>query len=183
MDGLTLAHADAATRTALLATGDGMLATWTGTAYDVYYFFTLVTLAVLAILMLRSSIFSRATAVWGLVSAVLMTVPTNFGPVGMAFAVASLAPFSVFAFLVWRRLLQLAGPRSRRWAQKVHQGGKRPGQAESPSRDHVEDRSACRQHADWWPNVDDAHFTRTASTLTRTRAVVGVRPSTPGARG
>ncbi len=111
---LALAHAyadaDAATRTALLATGDGMLATWNGTAYDIYYFFTLVTLAVLAILMLRSSIFSRATAVWGLVSAVLMTVPTNFGPVGMAFAVASLAPFSVFAVLVWQRLLQLAGP-------------------------------------------------------------------------
>ncbi len=104
------ADADAATRTALLAAGDGMLATWKGTGYDVYYFFTLVTLAVLAILMLRSSIFSRATAVWGLVSAVLMTVPTNFGLVGMVFGFASLVPFSVFAVLVWRRLLQLAGP-------------------------------------------------------------------------
>jgi len=111
---LTLAHsyadADAATRTALLATGDGMLATWMGTAFDIYYFFNLVTLVVLAVLMLRSSIFSRATAVWGLAGAVLMTVPTNFGPVGLAFAVASLAPWSVFAVLVWRRLLQLAGP-------------------------------------------------------------------------
>jgi hypothetical protein len=109
---LTLAHAyadaDATTRTALLATGDGMLATWTGTSYDVYYFFTFVTLAILAILMLRSSIFSRATAVWGLVSAVLMTVPANFGPVGMAFSLASLVPFAVFAILVWKRLLQLA---------------------------------------------------------------------------
>ena len=39
---LRLAHAyaeaDAATRIALLATGDGMLATWAGTAFDVYYF-------------------------------------------------------------------------------------------------------------------------------------------------
>jgi hypothetical protein len=94
----------------LLATGDGMLATWMGTAFDIYYFFTLVTLAVLAILMLRSSIFSRATAVWGLASAVLMTVPTNFGLVGLALGVASLAPFSVFAVMIWRRLLQLAGP-------------------------------------------------------------------------
>ncbi len=111
---LILAHAyadaDAETRTALLATGDGMLATWTGTGYDVYYYFTFVTLAVLAVLMLRSSIFSRTTAVWGLVSAGLMTVPTNFGPVGMVFAMASLVPFSVFAVLVWRRLLQLAKP-------------------------------------------------------------------------
>lgn len=110
----TLAHAyadaDAETRTALLATGDGMLATWAGTGYDIYYYFTFVTLAVLAVLMLRSSIFSPATAVWGLVSAALMSVPTNFGQVGMAFAMASLAPFSVFAFLVGKRLLQLGSP-------------------------------------------------------------------------
>ncbi|MFZ0158606.1 MAG: hypothetical protein WAL50_06215 [Kineosporiaceae bacterium] len=56
------AHADAPTRTPLLATGDGRLATWTGTVFDVYYVSTSVTLAVLAMLMLRSSIFSRATA-------------------------------------------------------------------------------------------------------------------------
>jgi len=111
---LMLAHsysaADAATRTALLAAGDGMIATWTGTAFDVYYFFTFVTLLVLAILMLRSSIFSRATAVWGLAGAALMVVPSNFGPVGLAFAIASLAPWGVFAALVGRRLLQLARP-------------------------------------------------------------------------
>lgn len=111
---LSLAHAyaeaDAETRTALLSTGDGMLATWTGTGYDIYYYFTFATLAVLAVLMLRSSIFSRATAVWGLVSAALMTVPTNFGTVGMVFAIASLVPFSVFAALSGKRLLELASP-------------------------------------------------------------------------
>ena len=111
---LTLAHAyadaGAAERTALLATGDGMLATWTGTGYDVYYFFGCATLLILAVLMLRSSIFTRATAVWGLVSAVLMAVPANFGQIGLAFAVLSLVPWSVFAILVWRRLLHLARP-------------------------------------------------------------------------
>ncbi len=111
---LSLAHAyadaDAETRTALLATGDGMIATWTGTGYDIYYYFTFVTLAVLAVLMLRSSIFSRATAVWGLVSAALMTIPSNFGTVGMVFAIASLVPFAVFAVLVGKRLLELASP-------------------------------------------------------------------------
>ena len=110
---LVLAHAYAdadasGTRTALLATGDGMLATWNGTGYDIYYYFTFATLAILAILMLRSSVFSRATGVWGLVSAALMTVPTNFGTVGMVFAVASLVPFSVFAVLIGKRLLELA---------------------------------------------------------------------------
>ncbi len=111
---LTLAHAyadaDAPTRTALLATGDGMRATLAGTAYDVYYFFEFATLLILTVLMLRSSIFTRATAVWGLASAVLMAVPANFGQVGLVIAVLSLVPWSVFAILVWRRLLHLARP-------------------------------------------------------------------------
>ena len=108
---LTLAEAygDAgpAERVALVATGDGMLATWMGTAFDVYYFFNLVTLLVFALLMLRSPVFSRATARWGLVAAALMAVPSNFGVVGLSFALASLAPWTVFAVLVWRRLLRL----------------------------------------------------------------------------
>ena len=108
---LTLARAygdaDPAERVALIATGDGMLATWMGTAFDIYYFSNLVTLLVFALLMLRSTVFTRATAVWGLVAAVLMAVPSNFGLVGLMFAMASLAPWAVFAVLVWRRLLRL----------------------------------------------------------------------------
>jgi hypothetical protein len=109
---LGLAHAfadaDGAERVALIATGEGMLATWMGTAYDVYYFFNLVTLMIFAILMLRSEAFTRATAIWGIVAAALMTVPSNFGAVGLWFALASLAPWSVFAVLVGRRLFALA---------------------------------------------------------------------------
>jgi len=108
---LTLAHAyegaDPAGQVALVATGDGMLATWAGTAFDVYYLFNLVTLLVLAVLIFRSRVFSRATAWWGLAAALLMAVPSNFGVVGLLFAMASLAPWSVFAVLVWRRLLRL----------------------------------------------------------------------------
>lgn len=115
---LTLARAygeaGPAEQVALVATGDGMLATWMGTAFDIYYFFNLVTLLVLAVLMYRSSVFSRATAVWGLVAAALMAVPSNFGTVGLVFAMASLVPWAVFAVLVARRLLELARPLSSR---------------------------------------------------------------------
>lgn len=115
---LTLARAygeaGPAERVALVATGDGMLATWMGTAFDVYYFFNLVTLLVLAVLMYRSSLFNRATAVWGLVAAALMAVPSNFGTVGLVLAMASLVPWAVFAVLVARRLLELARPLSSR---------------------------------------------------------------------
>lgn len=101
------ADADPAERVAIAATGEGMLATWTGTAFTIYYLFNLVTLLVLAWVMLRSADFTRATAVWGLVAAGLMAVPSNAGTVGMAFAFASLIPWSVFAILVWRRLGEL----------------------------------------------------------------------------
>jgi hypothetical protein len=102
------ARADPAEQMALLATGEGMLATWTGTAFDIYYIFNLVTLLVLAVLMYRSEVFTRATAVWGLVAAALMAVPSNFGTVGLVFALASLVPWAVFAVLVARRLFALA---------------------------------------------------------------------------
>lgn len=104
------ASADAATQVALLATGEGMLATWMGTAFDVYYFFNLVTLLVLAVLMYRSDVFDRPTAVWGLIAAALMAVPSNFGTVGVAFALASLLPWAVFAVLVAGRMFALASP-------------------------------------------------------------------------
>lgn len=106
----TYANADAATSAAVLATGDGMRATVEGTAYDIYYFLGFAILLILATLMLRSSIFTRATGVWGLASAILMAVPANFGLVGLVFSLLSLVPWSVFAILVWLRLLHLAGP-------------------------------------------------------------------------
>lgn len=119
---LTLARAygeaGPAEQVALVATGDGMLATWMGTAFDVYYFFNLVTLLVLAVLMYRSSAFSRATAVWGLVAAALMAVPSNFGTVGLVLAMASLVPWAVFAVLVARRLLELARSLSSRPSER-----------------------------------------------------------------
>jgi hypothetical protein len=85
-----------------------MLATWTGTAFEVYYIFNLVTLLVMAVLMYRSQVFGRPTAVWGLVAAALTAVPSNFGAVGLVFALASLVPWAVFALLVARRLFTLA---------------------------------------------------------------------------
>lgn len=100
-----------AERVALVAVGDGMLATWMGSAFDIYYFFNLVTLLVFAVLMYRSVVFSRATALWALVAALLMAVPSNFGMAGLVFALASLVPWSVFAVLAARRLLELVAER------------------------------------------------------------------------
>jgi hypothetical protein len=58
--------------------------------------------------MYRCSVFTRATEAWGLVAAALMAVPSNLGPVGMVFALASLLPWAIFAVLVAHRLFALA---------------------------------------------------------------------------
>jgi hypothetical protein len=95
-------------RLTLLAAGEGLLATYQGTAFLTYYVVNAVVLFVLAGAMVRSERFGAATAAWGLVSAALMLVPSTAGTVGRVFAIASLLPWSVFCVLVGRRLLQLA---------------------------------------------------------------------------
>ncbi|MET3861388.1 hypothetical protein ABIE38_002321 [Dietzia sp. 2505] len=100
-------EAEPGDRAAVLATGEGMLATWTGTAFDVYYLLNFATLLIFGILIYRSTVFGRATAVWGLAAAAFMAVPSNVGTVGLVFALASLLPWSVFAVLTARRLLAL----------------------------------------------------------------------------
>lgn len=101
------AEADPAEQVALLATGEGMVATWTGTAFDIYYVFNFAVLVILSWLVYQSPLFSRATAVWGFAAAALMAVPSNIGTVGLLFALVSLLPWSVFAVLVARQLLRL----------------------------------------------------------------------------
>ncbi len=90
-------------QTILLAAGQSQLASFTGTAFDVYYVLNGVMLLILSWVMLHSPLFSKATAWWGLASGILMTIPSSAGMIGMVFALASLAPWMVFLVLVTRR--------------------------------------------------------------------------------
>ncbi len=109
---MSLAHAyetaDAAGRTVLLGAGEATLAVFTGTAFDIYYVLNAIALLLFAGAVFASDRFSRATGVWGLIAAVLMTIPSTAGTIGMIFALASLVPWVVFAALVGRQLLRLA---------------------------------------------------------------------------
>jgi hypothetical protein len=98
------AAADATQQTILLAAGQSQLASFAGTAFDVYYVLNGVALLLLAWVMLHSPLFSKAAAWWGLASGILMTIPSTAGMLGMVFALASLAPWMVFLVLVTRRL-------------------------------------------------------------------------------
>lgn len=53
--------------------------------------------------------FSRGTAIAGILQGTMMLVPVTFGIVGLLFALGSLIPFVVWFVLVGRRLLRLAG--------------------------------------------------------------------------
>lgn len=96
-------------RTQLLAAGQGLLANWTGSAFDVSYILGGVTMLIIAMVMLRSVVFSRATAYFGLIAGAFMMLPANAGPVGLVASLISLLPTIIWLSLIARRLFQLGG--------------------------------------------------------------------------
>lgn len=104
-----------AQRATFLTAGEAALAAYRGTAFDVYYVLNDITLLVIAVVMLRSHIFSRATAYTGLVAGVLMAVPSSAGTLGTYMALASLLPWVAFSVLVARRLFQLDRASREKW--------------------------------------------------------------------
>ena len=77
-------------KAALVGTGLGMLAIYKGTAFTVYYILNAVCLLIIAVVMLRSQVFSRPTGRLALLAALLMTIPSTAGTIGMIFSLASL---------------------------------------------------------------------------------------------
>ncbi len=98
----------AAHEAALLAAGEGMLATYVGTTYDVYYVLNGIALLLIAGVMVRSDVFGGVTAYVGVLAGALMVLPASAGTIGLVFALVSLVPWAVFSLLVARRLLRLA---------------------------------------------------------------------------
>lgn len=97
-----------AQRSQLLAAGQAMLAIYQGTAFNVYYVLNAVATLIIAVVMLRSTLFSKVTASVGLVTGVLMVIPSTVGTIGLYFALMSLVPFAIWCILIARRLFQLA---------------------------------------------------------------------------
>jgi len=91
----------------LLAAGQAIHEGYKGTAFDVYYILNGIALVIIGFSMLNdpARTFSKRTAIWGLISAFLMTIPSTFGIVGLVFSIASLVPWIVFSILIAKRLL------------------------------------------------------------------------------
>lgn len=98
-------------RTILLAAGEGVLAGYTGTAFDVYYVLNAFTLLVFCGYMFRSKQYSRTLSWFGIVSGFFMLIPSTVGLVGMIFSLLSLIPWMVFiGLLAFRYLSNRKGP-------------------------------------------------------------------------
>jgi len=93
---------------ALLAAGHTMIASWKGTAFDIYYILNGVSLIIISGVMFQSPLFSKRTAAIGLASGILMMIPSTAGTIGMVFALASLVPWAIFAVMVAIKMFWLA---------------------------------------------------------------------------
>lgn len=96
-----------AQRSALVAAGQSLLATYQGTAFDVSYILWAVATLIIAIVMLRSTTFIKTTAYVGIVMGITMLVPATAGTVGLVLSLVSLLPTVIWDILVARRLFQL----------------------------------------------------------------------------
>jgi hypothetical protein len=96
-----------------LAAGQVLLAVYKGSAFDVYYVLNAITLLIISRIMLLSSIFSKSTAIWGLLSGFFMLIPSTAGTLGFVFSLISLVPWIVFALKVGKRLFYLTNQTSK----------------------------------------------------------------------
>ena len=98
---------DLTLKTSYLATAEMYLDIWKGTSFNIYYVLSAVSLLGFSYVMLKDSFYSKRTAIFGLVSGVLMIIPSSVGMVGMVFALLSLIPWIGFSILVMMRLFKL----------------------------------------------------------------------------
>jgi Domain of unknown function (DUF4386) len=111
-------------RSLLQASGQAMLAIYQGTAFDVYYILGAVATLIISVVMLRSTLFGKATAYAGMVAGVLMLIPSTAGTVGLYFAFGSLVPTAIWLILIARRLFWLGQSDSQQEAKQPAQEGK-----------------------------------------------------------
>ena len=91
-----------------LAAGETLLVCYKGTAFDVYYVLNAIALLLFSEAIYKSPRFSKSMGIWGLVSGILMIVPSSAGIIGMIFSLLSLVPWVVFLFMLSKKLYKLS---------------------------------------------------------------------------
>ena len=78
-----------------------------GHCFDVGYVLLGVALLIIAVVMLRSTLFGEVTAYVGILLGVMSLLPPTAGTIGLLFALGSLVPLEIWLILIARRLFQL----------------------------------------------------------------------------
>jgi hypothetical protein len=84
-----------------------MVANWMGTAFSVGYVIQSVALLIISVIMLRSTMFGKATAYLGILMSAMMLLPPTAGTIGLILSVGSVFPLEIWCVLIGRRLLQM----------------------------------------------------------------------------
>lgn len=97
-----------AERRGLLATGEILLASWQGTAFNFGYVMEGISFLIIGAVMLNGTAFTKVTAWVGIAVGILSLVPPTVPVVGMYFAFGSLIPLIVWDLLIARGFFRLA---------------------------------------------------------------------------
>jgi hypothetical protein len=84
------------------------LAIWQGTALDVSYILSGGALLLISAVMLRSLVFSKATAYVGILAGAAAPIPSTAGTVGLVLSLVSLFPLVLWLILVARSLFRVS---------------------------------------------------------------------------
>ncbi|MDY0064118.1 MAG: hypothetical protein RBS25_03415 [Bacilli bacterium] len=91
---------DSAVQQSYLLTAESYLDIWKGTAFNIYYVLSALSLILFSIVMLKHSFYTKKTAIAGLVSGVLMAIPSSVGMLGLVLSLLSLIPWILFCLLI-----------------------------------------------------------------------------------
>lgn len=91
-----------------LAAGESLMASFTGTSFNVYYILGGIACVLFSYAILKSPNFKKSIGIWGMTASLLMIIPSSAGLIGMIFAIASLVPWTVFIILLMGKFKELS---------------------------------------------------------------------------
>ncbi len=93
----------------LISSGQTILAQFKGTAFVVSYLLIAISGLMMALVMLKSSVFSKLTALIGILFYTMNLIPASAGVVGFYLSFLSLFPMLLWLFLIGKVLLRIGG--------------------------------------------------------------------------
>lgn len=107
-------------RQIIIAAGEAAMARYTGSTFNAYYILNAIVLILISVLMLRSNIYARVIGWSGLISGILMSIPSSFGLIGLIFSLLSLIPWLIFSLLLIFKFKELGSKNIRTTVEPMY---------------------------------------------------------------